>query len=137
LNQSELAQVLQTLSQQQAAMLQVHADGMRPQRVLVEQMLAAGKESKACSNSVHEPTGTLRTRDALNSMASLPATVDSNLSPVFPAPLPTLSAIIEQHPVEPIVTIALANTEDVCPCDVETAFRPITRRTLPQSSSPP
>jgi hypothetical protein len=78
-----LAQVLQALSQQQAALLQAHADGMRLQRVVVEHMLDAGMESKPPSNSVPELAATSGMPKAPNSTTSLPPTVESAPTPVL------------------------------------------------------
>jgi hypothetical protein len=124
LNQLELAQVLQALSQQQAALLQAHADGMRLQRVLLEQMLDAGKESGPFSNVVPELTATSQVPDAVNSMTSLPATGDSASTPLVPPPLVPPSTVIEQHPADAIVSAPVRRTEEPPTADGETASAP-------------
>ena len=87
--------MLQALSQQQAALLQAHADGMRLQRVLVEQMLDAGKESGPLSNLVPELTATPPVPAAVDPMTSLPATRHSASTPLVPPPLLPHSTVIE------------------------------------------
>ena len=82
MNQSELAQALQALAQQQTALLQAHADGMRLQRVLLEQMLEAGKESKPLSSAVPDATTTVQMPDAPDVVASLRPTVHSASTPL-------------------------------------------------------
>jgi hypothetical protein len=124
LNQSQLAQVLQALSQQQAALLQAHADGMRLQRVLVEQMLEAGKASGPLSDLVPELTATSPVPDAVNSMTSLPATDDSASAPVVPPLLVPPRAVIEQHPMEAIVSAPLPRPEEPPTVDGEMASAP-------------
>ena len=119
MNQSELAQVLQALSQQQAALLQAHADGMRLQRVLVEQMLDARQGIRTAFSLVPELTPTSPVPDAVNSMTSLPATVDPVPTPVVTAPLLLPSAVIEQHPVEAIVSAPLPGPEEPTTVDGE------------------
>jgi hypothetical protein len=122
LNQSQLAQVLQALSQQQAALLQAHADGMRLQRVLVEQMLDAGRASGPLPSLVPELTATSPVPDAVNSMTSLPAaTGDSTSTPVVPPPLVPPSVVIQQHPVEAIVDAPLPVAVEPTMVDGETA----------------
>ena len=101
LNQSELTQALQALVQQQTAMLQAHAEGMRLQRMLVEQMLDVGEKSTPLSSAMPEPTTTFQMPDAPESVASLRPTFESASTPVVPAAL--LTPVIEPHPVEPIV----------------------------------
>jgi hypothetical protein len=135
LNQSELAQVLQVLSQQQAAMLKAHADGLQLQRVLVEQMLAVGMKSEPLSSAVPDLTATLPAHDALNPVTSSRPLVDSASAPVLPAKLFTLSAVVEQHPAEPILATPSPDPEAPRPRDSESPSAPATEG--PDVASPP
>ena len=125
MNQSELAQVLQALVQQQASMLQAHAEGMRLQRVLVEQMLDVGEKPKPLPSAVPEPTTAFQMPDARLLLASLRPTVDSASTPPVSAPLLTPSDFIEPHPVEPIVAAPVPDPEGARPDEDETASAPV------------
>jgi hypothetical protein len=125
LNHSELAQALQALAQQQTALLQAHADGMRLQRVLLEQMLEAGKESEPLSSAVPDATTTVQMPDAPDVVASSRPTVHSASTPLVPAPLLTPSDVIEPHPVEAIVTAPVPDPERANPVNDDTASAPV------------
>jgi hypothetical protein len=134
LNQSELSQALQALAQQQTALLQAHADGMRLQRVLLEQILEAGKESKPFSSAVPDATTTVQMPDAPDVVASSRPTVHSASTPLAPAPLLTASIVIEKHPLEPVVAASLPGTAGPHPVDLETVS--VLVRECPEVASP-